>query len=343
MILKASDITNKWTFVLVTLKQSGIKRMTDCNVQDNFNSNGDLQRATAISFQVTAVVTMLLNLLLLLALVKTKQTRANTSSYLITLLSVADSLNGAMTILSLTLYQFLDNISSKCGLKKFSNVCSGSLSYLSFSIIVIIAADRYVKMNPNIERPSRFAKMFKPPKLYILLAVVTVFSLLYAASFALMSHHPSFLAIYTLTCAIFISIVIFSVTFFYLRGYLRIKKFAENNPVYANQDGTVARPEYVKRLHKTVVLLLGSLYISCVPMLLYTCLFSVSTLGSFTHCLVQIQNFFIIAIPVLSSTRVFGPIIILCCNSKARSWVSKHFKAVTCHVFKDGDITVPEQ
>ena len=138
-----------------------------------------------------------------------------------------------------------------------------------------------------------------------------------------MSHHPSFLAIYMLTCATFISIVIFSVTFFYLRGYLRIKKFAENNPVYANQDGTVARPKYVKRLHNTIILLLCSLFISFFPMLISMCVISIYMLADLNLCsqLLYIGNYVTNILLILD--RISGPIIILSCNSKARFWIRK--------------------
>ena len=124
-----------------------------------------LNESAALPVAVAAPILML-STFLLIAFVKTKQANRNTSNFLIMFLSSTHFVYGFLMCLFFVLNRLLDTNSAKFILQA-SYISYGFLTFLSASIIVIIAADRYVNMNPNIERPSRFAKLFKPPRLYI--------------------------------------------------------------------------------------------------------------------------------------------------------------------------------
>ena len=126
----------------------------------------------------------------------------------------------------------------------------------------LLAIDRYLHMNPNIDHETKLNKVFKRPFIFILITFVIAFSLFLTLHFNFWdkdSHSFGML----LLCGNMITIIaIFLVTGLYAKGYLRIQHFTDDNPVYRNEDGATIKPKYLRDLFKTVLLLIIAVIIA---------------------------------------------------------------------------------
>ena len=204
------------------------------------------------AFSIMSPVIVILNVLLIVSMIATKQATKNTSNLLVICLSISDLITGGINFPMLA--HILLNTDNKisCISAKVASILGSSFGNLSAIITALIAVDRYLHMNPNIQdRPSMIYKIFKLSNIPYLVAFIFILILSVSVVSALIINPQILAFIYILNFTV-LMIYILLVTFFYVKGYKRISSFANDNPVYSE---TGVHPQYVKSLYKTVLVL----------------------------------------------------------------------------------------
>ena len=199
----------------------------------------------------------LLNLSLIISLVATKQVTQNRSSLLIFIMTLCDIVSGTvgMPLAGNILLNLTEN--DVCVKLRILIIVGGFVTY-SVILAVLTAIDRYLHMNPDIRRnPSLINQIFEKPTIYYLLVFIFICSMFYPATVAFpMINNQTLEITMGFTSVGLLVIYLVVITVLYTRGYLRIRKFTDNNIVYGETVGaTGSRPGYVRRLYKTVLAL----------------------------------------------------------------------------------------
>ena len=266
-------------------------------------------------------ITILFNLSLIISFIATRQVTQNTSNILIFALSFCDLTSGtifmplrANTLLNLNAGDFC--IKAKLLVMLSSNGQS------SLILTSLIALDRYLHMNPDItNRPSRIRKILKRPNIYFVLAITFIVTNTFSAVLAF-TFHDSEISLFASIFTIMQSIQLVLVACLYAKGYLRIRKFADNNPVYNEPMGST--PDYVRKLYKTVLVIVALALIQHVPYCI------VSIVLTAQHSPTQLSSH-----PVFSYFNDFATLsmhagcftnclAILYFNTQARTWIFKN-------------------
>ena len=212
---------------------------------------------------VFSCLTVLLNSILLISFVATKQVTQNTSNILIFFISLSDLATG-LIFMPIKANILLDTPSVDICVKLTILVIGNGLIIFSSGLAILIAIDRYLHMNPDLHnRQSLARKMFKRPYIFFVISFVFVISetlslisLLDNVKSVIWNVGISFNGLFLFAIFILITVAL------YTRGYLRIRRVADNNPVYRESGET---PEYVRSLYKTVLVLVLLVCIHSVP------------------------------------------------------------------------------
>ena len=216
----------------------------------------------AILLSTFTPITIILNLSLIASFIATRQVTQNTSNILIFALSFFDLTIGVVSM-PLTANVLLHlNEDDTCAKSKVLIIFSSS-GQASMILTAFLALDRYLHMNPNIQnRPSRIKKILKAPNIYYVLAIVFIST--NALSFTLAFQlNKKLTSTVSSISTILLSMQLIFTSSFYIKGYLRIRKFADNNPVYNEPMGSA--PDYVRKLYKTVLVIVALAFVQHVP------------------------------------------------------------------------------
>ncbi len=222
-----------------------------------------------LAYIILSAFIVTISSLLIVSFVATKQSMKNTSNFLIVFLSIMDCLNGATTVPLfglglLSINSTFDELALFAAKALFP-----SFGLISVNLTILIGCDRYLHMNPELNRQSRIRKLFKKPKIYILIFCIVVFAIPFSIVEYTWGNGDSLLQTILLTFySLMMLITMSTLLVVYIRGYGRIRHFVAENPVYSNR-GSTKEPEYVRELYKTVLLLLIAMLISYSPACIY--------------------------------------------------------------------------
>ena len=310
-----------------------------------------------------AVITSSVNLTLMVAMLRTNQAFSNTSNTLIICVSAIDALNGAISLPLYSYVRFTFEQLKSCTLTSAGQVIGMFLAYLSFSIVILMAIDRYLHMRTSLEaRRSTIAKLFDGKWIVFPLIWAALFSIVAAVSYLVTidwRSTGSIIAIGLISIAKLI--IIPGIATLYITGYIRVRKFVCKNPVYSasasgikseteatqrtesiatkttiatttiarttTKTSTVVIPRYLKNLQKTVLLLVVSLLFTYIP-------YNIAKLVHVTYFLSKKQAksvlvFYDIANILFISSFTLNSLIIFKMNKKARGWVIRQIQRCT--------------
>ena len=285
---------------------------------------------TGLVFAVLAPLTVVLNALLMTSFIATKQVYLNATNFLIMCLCLSDLLTGVVA-LPLMAYAGLDNSSTKnCMVVITGQVTSFFFPVLSGSITLLIAIDRYLNMNPNLDRRSRCYKIFQRPYVYCLLAflTLTILALSLAGRFMLLTKklEPNDLVLVSLGNVVLLLLAIYVIAALYIKGYLRIRKFTEASPIYRERSGNAARPQYVRNLYRSVFVLVILMLFIYVPICVAQIAISIYFLtGTQIHHFAIYLCYSIIGLMMFLNCIV-NSLVILWFNKTAKQWVLSKIK-----------------
>ena len=266
-------------------------------------------------------ITILLNMTLIASFMATRQVTQNTSNILLYALSFTDLVTGAVSM-PLTASSLLNMTDDNFCIKGKILIAFSGNGQSSIMLTLLLAVDRYLHMNPNIQnRPSRFAKIFKKPYIYYLIVVLFIISNSISASIAFTFASKMIVAIATAFTGLLV-VQIAIITCLYARGFLRIRKFTDSNPVYSESVGSAGpRPDYVRRLYRTVMVILSLTFVQYVPyctLSIISMIFRNSMQLHSSAIYAYIHDFATLTIYSGSFTNCFA---VLYFNNSAKDWI----------------------
>ncbi len=131
----------------------------------------EIALALLILFTVASTI---MNILLILSFIGTKQIKKNTTNFLIFIMSINDLLLSCVVLPLMVVVLHYFEKSTKCNsLPQDIMFVISLLAMHSFVLTEEIALDRYLHMDPNVLTTSkwknRFRKSFKRPQIYFML------------------------------------------------------------------------------------------------------------------------------------------------------------------------------
>lgn len=238
----------------------------------------------ACLYIVIAVITLCFNLLLTAALFGTRQAFRNTSYILITFVSIVDCINGGVSLPLLALIRFDQERLSDCIMATVSQIIPLLFGYLSSLITILIAIDRYMHMNPSLDRKRSFIqKLFRGKWIIIPITGAVILAVAIPVAYKVFSEFGKLGIILTVAFSTLVKLIsIPGVAALYLHGYLRVRRFVKKSSVHlgkpcklehkdaGKEEGDQAhptknKPVYLKNLHRTVFMLVISLMVTYIP------------------------------------------------------------------------------
>ena len=279
-------------------------------------------------------VAILLNAILAISLIATKQVTKNSSNLLIFIITISDLTSstvgmplGGIILLNTTAHNI-------CIKVKVLVLISGLINF-SAILTVLTAVDRYLHMNPRIQaRPSLIKQIFEKPALYYLLILVFIISFsppAVAIAVGKASHTENIILALLSTGLLSSQIVV--VTTLYTIGYMRIRRFADNNPVYHEASGTSgSTPDYVRRLYKTVLALILLAFLHILPLCLVTMTLSIGYMFKTLDFNIGYTYLFEITLVLYHANCITNSIAVLYFNKRAKCWILSKIGCKRFHV-----------
>ncbi len=280
--------------------------------------------ATGIIFLILSLLTTATNTLLIASLIATKQCTINTTNFLITCLSTSFLLIGII-LMPIYSIQYIWHDLETDNLTMASAVLTAGFSGINLSLILLIAVDRYLHMDPDFHQNStRLKKCFERPQIYVVVTIsIGISSLLACAQFLLNAK-----GIYNLVYTILTIITLCTSVAVYIRGYNRIRHHIAGNPVYADRT---EEPEYIKQLYKTVLILLVTLMISLLPISIAICITAANQIISGSEGQTnELYIFGTLSYYLYHSYSVANPLIVCYRNTKCRKWIVDRMPSCHC-------------
>ena len=285
-------------------------------------------RITCAIYAIYCPVIITINVALIVSFFATKQSMQNTSNLLIICLSISDCLIGAVVMPVLIIESLWFDTEKHSSIVRVYFSLNYVFGGISFSMTMLLAIDRYIHMNPNIlENESKIGNLFKRPRIYFLIfACCAFFTTTSLSLYFLVKTNPKITAYYAGSMAILLLILMPILVTMYTRGYLRIRRFVAENPVYQNRGEADSNesPEYLEELFKTVLLLIIVTMISYLPNLALNA--SGAVLTFLNHSYISSTTFLIIAhlaYILVFSNSFLNALIILYRNEKSRKWLKE--------------------
>ncbi len=165
-------------------------------------------RITCAIYGIYCPVIIIINVALIVSFFATKQWMQNTSNLLIVCLSISDCLIGVVVMPILVIDSLWFNTEKHCSIVPVSFSLQYLFGGISSNMTILLAIDRYIHMNPNIlENESKFAKLFRRPRIHFLIFACCAFSITMSLSFYfLMQINPRITAYYNGALAILLLI-----------------------------------------------------------------------------------------------------------------------------------------
>ena len=299
--------------------------------------NTPLTAALSVSSNLHIVIGVTLCLFIPLAIISngmvitsfycTQQATSTSTNMLIIILSVCDCLNAMITMPLFAYLHFSYDVNKNCLLQQITTVISTLFSYSSGIIVVSIAVDRYLHMNPYPGRwTTRLKKIFQRPWIYHFAANILVMSA--ATSIILPFVYKSgkigeTIANLTLMMICFVGMLI--ITTMYTRGYQRLRRITFENTVYANQTSSTVEPSHLRSMQRTVFILLVAMFFSYAPFSLACGLQAIFYLSKIAEGQDTLAVFTAISIIAIYSNCITNSVIILSKNRKAKEFLHNKF------------------
>ena len=266
-------------------------------------------------------ITVLLNLGLIVSFIATRQVTKNASNILIFSSSFCDLITAAVSM-PLTSSILLNMKGTDFCIKSMVLFVLSGIPHLSVALTVLLAMDRYLHMNTDIQgNPSNLKRMLKKQNICYLILVGFIVLI---STFTIAAFHINRMLTMTITAFFTILLTIYEVVVacLYIRGYLRIRRFVDNNPVYNEPGGsTRTTPEYVRKLYKTVLILIILAFAQYVPI---SVIHTFAIAFDYEHAANKHQ-FLVMAFEAahLASNAVLSLncLVILHFNNKAKTWI----------------------
>ena len=270
--------------------------------------------SVGILLAFTSFFVFLINIILVLAIVKTHQLVNYTHIYILCL-SVSDCIQGAITAPSIALLFIVYHTERNCVLSNAVQAFALFSTHLSGYFILLIAFDRYMNIRTEFTEDNCFLKRLKTK-----IGSVTLTSICFITSFAhagISFPRIKYKRHLTILMGILDFISIITVYVLYIRIYLKVRKHFEGNVVYedrnVNKEETGNSRRYLTELAKTVFLILIPLAVCYSP---FTALYFYMLNFSNNNVSLTLQYiYYLFMLPVFFN-GILDSCIVLCRNEE---------------------------
>ena len=208
-------------------------------------------------------VIILINLLLVIAFIKTKQYKTASNVFMI-VLSLSDCFAGAVPLVLVSLL-YTEYTGLHCEIELTAQFTAVYTFQLSSLMILLMTVDRYVHINPNFEKVSKFVdRIFRGSGRYYMVGVAVIISVLMAVIsiiFSITGH----LIIFELGILVGNGTSLTSIFILYSKAYKRIQVYHKKRKVQDQQTDSQTRKSkqaYLNKFTKTLFFILLS-YVAC--------------------------------------------------------------------------------
>ena len=266
---------------------------------------------------------ILLNASLAISLIATKQVTQNSSHLLIFIITISDLISSTVGMPLAGTILLNTTAHNICIKVKVLVIINGLINF-SAILAVLTAVDRYLHMNPKIQaRSSLIKQIFKTPALYYLLIVAFIISFSSPATAAVFgkANRTANIMLALFSTGLLSSQIVVA-TCLYTKGYMRIRKFADNNPVYHEGGGqSGSTPDYVRRLYKTVLALVLLALVHVFPLCLVTMTLSIGYISKTMDPRIGYAHLFEITLLLFYANCITNSIAVLHFNKRAKCWI----------------------
>ena len=275
------------------------------------------------SCAILSPMTVCINALLMASFIATKQVHINTTNLLIMCLCLSDFLNGAVPMPLLASVHLSNVDTRRCIGFQTAQVTTGCFGFASATITVLIAIDRYLNMNPNRERRSRVYKVFQAPHIYYILAfmITSMLGLSIANTFISNVKTSNNFGLLIIVNVILLTTAVCIVSTLYVKGYIRIRKFTEASPIYRERNGNATRPQYVRNLYRSVLILVVLMTVIYVPLCITTMVVMIDVFIGSDDVNQVAYSMYVLSVLPLYLNCVINALVILWFNKVAKQWV----------------------
>ena len=272
-----------------------------------------------ISLLIISPVIFILNLLVVISLVKTKQLR-NLSNFLLLLLSLSDCFVGTVTIpLEITLFSVF-RMQRVCTLEYVVHFFVYFTTHFSAYLIAVIAVHRNVYVNPNLERQGYLSRLIQKRHGLTICIIVT---LLVTVTEGLVSMLFYSEVIPMLVLVLVDGILFVSVYATYFWVYFKVWRFSKDNVAAQSRHQSSQ-----DRLAKTVAIILISMAVCYLPYIVVAATKGKSLEKQNLSSGIQFP-LYITLVLVLSNSAVNAVIIMVRCAAVRKYVVSAIFRCNT--------------
>ena len=270
-------------------------------------------------------VTIFTNLAVIVSLVKTKHLHRSQSNLFIFALSISDCLLGVLTLPGFVMLFTIHRTTRSCILEQLIQFMVNFNAHVSGSIIILIALDRYLNLDPDLKRINGLGRWLTTASGFrISMGICVLFSVISSVVAAI--DYEDRRIPDSISAAIDI-ILFFLLCGLYHRLYRKIKRFARkahDMKLYSNHE---SRPVYLKQVTKTVLFLLLGIAFCYLPF------FIVNVTLTFVRqksTLKQLRFAFYLTLVILFFNSTFNALIILYRNKALFDFVTS--KIFCCRI-----------
>ena len=300
------------------------KMETDCTIASLVTVYPN-KNFLGITYSVYCPLIVISNLVLITAFIVTKQATKNTSNLLIMCVSFSDLVNGAVIMPMFAYIYFNPDTDNTCTIAKVLIVLGGTLVNFSAILTVLLAIDRYLHMNPDIQnKSSKITKVLKISNIGYLVTIL--FSLILAGFLIgtiLGASHPKILLIVNIISFLATTLYILLVTWLYIKGYKRIQGFTDTNPVY---QGSGEQPKYVRNLYKTVLILVLLVSATFIPNAIAQGTLTTLILIDVDYNKTIVTYFLQFSGTIIYINNFTSSLVVFYLNKQAKTWILKTFR-----------------
>ena len=220
---------------------------------------------------------------------------------------------------------------SVCIWSKIAQILFSTSISTSTYLTILIAIDRYLHMNPDMENLSRFYKVFDRPYVYFLVIFVVIFAVSISAAFTMFAYlSPASFGIANL-CIAFLTVTgLCIIIVLYTKGYLRIRRCAKSSPLYSESATSGVAPIYVRRLYKTILLLIIVQMVVYIPTCVAQAVFAVLGMIMSQRDYSKVTIWYQFCGILMFSNSFINSLIVIIHNREAKKWICNKTYSIIC-------------
>ena len=277
----------------------------------------------------TCLPVFLIHFSLVVSLIGAKQL-TNTTNFYILILSISDCLQGVVTTpMEASLFIFYPD-RDNCNLSVTSQFFAYSNTAFSACLILLIAFDRYIHIRTDFKQKNGcLRKIASKNGSVVLLSLSSILSLLFGVFSIFGNKYTDLNVTGMLIISVFLVVIVYVL---YIRIYLKVRRHHRECKVHCqeenNSQSPSTTPKYIKKLSKTVLLILMPMAICYYPPLLVSAYLSYSYSTGKNDYSNLIQFIYYLLMSLVSFNAMWNAFVVFYRNKELRKYLSNKIRVI---------------